>query len=544
VRLALAAAAAALVLAGCGQSGGGAQRSVCPPGKLCFHAANQNDPETLDPAKGSLVIEDNIISDMFVGLVTDDAAGQPIPGAAESWTTSPDGLTWTFKLRPHVWSDGVPVTADDVVFSLRRLADPKTAAQYAYFIYPIKNAQEINGGKAAPETLGVEALDDRTVRITLLHPVPYLPELLKHQSTYVLPAHVIRKWGDAWVNPGHIVSNGPYTLASWRLGDKIRLVKNPRFYDAANVCLDEVYYYPIADINSAERQVLRGELDMSNSLRSSRVEYLRKVAPDYVHTHTYLGVGYLAVNTNIPALKDKRVRLALDMALDREFYAEKLFRAGELPAYGFTPPGVANYPGGVKAYFAGWPLERRQAEARRLLAEAGYGPKNPLKLEILYSPGGSQTTIVPAIQADWRQIGVQASLAQAEGQILFSSLNARNFQVGVAGWIADYNDANTFLYLLKSTTGPQNYGDYKNPIYDALLDKADNEPDLQKRAAYLMQAEKIMVDDAANLPFYFWISRNLVNPNVSGWIDNIVDHHRKRWLCFKDADARRSAPRS
>ena len=518
------------------------QRSPCPAGKLCMHAANQNDPETLDLPKTSLVIEDNIVSDLFIGLVTDDAKGEPIPGAAESWTTSPDGLTWTFKLRPHNWSDGTPVTAQDFVFSFRRRVDPKTAAQYAYFAYVFKNGQAVNGGKAPLEALGVKALDEHTLEIDLEHPVPYLPQLLKHQVTYPTPEHVVRKWGDAWSQPGHMVSNGPYTLKSWALGDKIKLVKNPGFYDAKNVCLDEVNYYPIADPTSAERQVRRGELDLSNALRSSRVAYLRRPdqVPAYVHTATFLGIEYLALNTHVPAFKDRRVRLALDLALDREFYTGKLLRAGELPAYGFVPPGVANYPGVVKAYFADTPYAQRQADARRLLAEAGYGPGHPLKFELMYSTGSTEA-LPAAIQADFRAVGVEMSLVQAEGQILFANLNARNFQMGVAGWIADYNDANTFLYLLQSKTGQQNYGDYNNPAYDDLLEKADHEANAGVRAQYLKQAEKLMIDDAPVLPLYYWVSRNLVNPSITGWEDNIIDHHRKRWMCFKDADARRAA---
>ena len=538
VKFAVLLSVALLSLAGCETK----QRAECPAGKLCMHAANQNDPETLDPPKTSLVIEDNILSDLFVGLVTNDAAAEPIPGAAESWTTSPDGLTWTFKLRPHLWSDGTPVTAQDFVFSFRRLVDPKTAAQYAYFGYLLKNGQAINGGKAPLESLGAKALDDHTLELDLVHPVPYLAQILKHQVMYPTPEHVVRKWGDAWAAPEHMVSNGPYTLASWRLGDKIKLAKNPRFYDAAHVCLDEVNYYPIADATSAERQVRRGELDLSNTIRSSRVAYLRRPdqVPAYIHTYTYLGVGWIAMNTHIAAFRDKRVRLALDMALDREFYADKLMRAGEKPAYGFVPPGIANYPGGVKAYFADWPLARRQAEARRLLAEAGYGPKHPFRFELSYSTG-SNAAVPPAIQADLRAVGVQVTLAQAEGQVFFANLNARNFQAGWANWLADYNDPNTFLYLLQSQTGQQNYGDYNNPVYDKLLDQADHEPDAAKRAQYLQQAEQVMLDDGAILPFFFWVSRNIVNPNVTGWVDNIIDQHRKRWMCFKDADARRAA---
>ena len=531
--------AALALLAGCDER----STTACPAGKLCLQVGNEAEPISVDPPKNNSIQGDNVVSDMFVGLVTDDAAGRPIPGAALSWTASPDGLTWTFKLRPAQWSDGVPLTADDFVFALRRLEDPKTTIEYSYLGYVLKNAERVNTGKAPLEALGVRAIDPSTVELRLEHPAPYLPELLKHHIFYPVPAHVVRKWGDAWIQPAHIVTNGPYTLAAWKLGDHIRLVKNPRFYDAANVCLDEVYYYPTADSISAERRVRRGELDLSVDIQSNRIAYLRRPdqIPAYVKTYTWLGTDYLAFNTHLPKLKDRRVRQALTMAIDRDFIVGKLLRAGMEPAYAFTPPGVANYPGGAKPYWADWPLARRQAEARRLLADAGYGPAKPLKLEIKHRNTSDPTLFMPAIQADWRSIGVEASLSPNEGQIAYQAYRTRDFEVADASWIADYDDALTFLALMQSTTGAQNYGDYNNPAYDALLLKADNEPDVGRRAGYLKQAEQMMLEDASVAPVYFYISKNLVNPNITGWVPNVPDHHRKRWLCFRDAEARRAA---
>jgi oligopeptide transport system substrate-binding protein len=530
-------ALAGALLAGCEPE----VRPACPAGKLCLQAGNQAEPISLDPAKNTSIQGDNVVSDLFVGLVTSDAAGKAIPGAALSWTSSPDGLVWTFKLRPAVWSDGTPVTADDFVYSLRRLQDPKAAIEYSYLAYLVKNAEQVNAGKAPAEALGARAIDPQTLELTLEHPAPYLPELLKHHIFYPVPAHVVRKWGDAWIDPAHFVSNGPFTLGAWKLGDHIRLTKNPRFYDARNVCLDEVYYYPTVDSISAERRVRRGELDLNIDIQSNRIAYLRQPdqIPAYVHTYTWLGVDYLAFNTRLAKFKDRRVRQALTMAIDRDFIVDKLLRGGMEPAYAFTPPGVANYPGGVKPYWADWSFERRQAEARRLLAQAGYGPARPLKLEIKHRNTSDPTLFMPAIQADWRSIGVEATLAPNEGQIAYQAYRTRDFEVADASWIADYDDALTFLALMQSSTGAQNYGDYANPVYDGLLLKADNEPDAAKRADYLMQAEKMMLEDAPVAPVYFYISKNLVNPNVTGWIDNVPDHHRKRWLCFKDAAARR-----
>ena len=532
-----------LALAGCE----GKVVPTCPTGKLCIHAGNGTDPATLDPAKTQLVTEDNIISDLFVGLVTDDVHGKAMPGMAQSWTTSADGLTWTFKLRDALWSDGVPVTADDFVFSLRRLVDPKTAAEYAYFAFLIKNGAEVNAGKLPLEALGVRAIDPKTLEIVVNHPTAYLPQILKHQVTYAVPAHVVRKWGDAWSRQEHYVSNGPYTLSYWRMGDRIRLVKNPRFYDAKNVCLDEVYYYPTTDTISAERRVRRGELDIADGIAANRLPYLRKPdqIPAYVHSAPYMGVYYLAFNTHVPALADKRVRTALSMTIDRDFIAAKLLAADKNAAYSFVPPDVADYPGGAKLFYTGWPFDKRLAYARTLLAQAGYGPQHPLKVDFKTSSSGTAepSVVLAAIQSDWRSIGVQASLTQEDGQVFFSDLNVRNFEIGIAGWIADYDDATTFLMLLKSDTGAQNYGDYHNPAYDALLEQSDHTVDAKARGQVMVKAEQIALDDVGVAPIYFAFSRNLVNPSITGWIDNIMDHHRMRWVCFKDAAERRARSR-
>lgn len=522
-------AIAAIFVSSCGQKA--PSRPVCAEGKVCVAAGNGSEPATLDPHKATGTWEDRIISDMIVGLTQSDPSGEPIPGMAERWETSPDGLTWTFYLRDAVWSDGVPVTADDFVFSLRRILDPKTASEYASLLYFIKNAQPVNEGKVPPSALDVESVGPKTLIIRLEHPAPYLPELAKHQTMYPAPKHVVEKWGDAWVQPGHYVSNGAYVLKEWRLGDFVRLEKNPRFYEADSVCIDEVYYYPTNDAISAERRVKRGELDWNADIQSNRIAFLRKEVPEYVRVYTYLGVTYMAFNTNVPAFKDKRVRQALTMSIDREFITQKLLRGGQVPAYTFTPPGVANYSAAKPPYWAGWPLAKRQAEARRLLKEAGYTPQRPLRFEIKHRNTPDPMLYTPAVQADWKEIGVDAQLAQQETQIAYADYRVRAFDVADAAWVADYNDAMSFLYLQQSATGPQNYGDYKSPAYDALLAKADNEPDAAVRARYLAEAESLMLDDAPVAPIYFYVNKNLVNPKITGWVDNIIDHHRTRFLC-------------
>jgi oligopeptide transport system substrate-binding protein len=530
--------AAALALSGCQQK---AQRPACPADQVCLEYGNGTEPETLDPQKSSLLDESVIINDLMHGLTTEAPDGSVAPALAQSWTTSPDGLVWTFKLRPARWSDGVPVTADDFVYAYRRVLEPETAAIYAYLVASMfKNGQAVNAGKAPPEALGVRALGPRTLEITLEHPAPYLPELLKHLSFFPVPKHVVEKYGDQWVQPGHYVSTGPYQLVAWRLGDYIQVRKNPRFWDAASVCVDRINYYPTADVVAAERRVARGELDINTSFQSNRITRLRKTMPGYVRTHVTLATSYMVFNASgASKFRDIRVRRALSEAVDREFIANKLLRAGQVPAYSFVPPAIANYVKGPRLKWAGRSLAERQADARRLLAEAGYGPDNPLKLEIKTSNATESQLMAQSIQADWRAVGVEAALVQNEFQVAMAAYRTRDFDVAPIAWIADYNDPLTFLELVKSDTGAQNYGDYKNPAYDALLAQAAAEPDRVARAHILARAEQIMLDDEALAPLLFGVNRNLVSPRVTGWVDNAANQHRARWLCVTD---RKPAP--
>ena len=521
--------AAALVLAGCGNK---VQRPACPVGKVCLEYGNNAEPLTLDPQKSNLIDEAAIISDLIVGMTTDAPDGSPTPAMATSWETSADGLVWTFHMRDAVWSDGVPVTADDFVYAYRRILAPKTASIYAYLVYLLKNGEAVNQGKALPETLGARALDAHTLQLTLEHPAPYLPEMMKHQSFFPVPKHVIEKYGDAWVQPGRYVGNGPFRLVSWELGNRIQVAKNPKFWDAANVCIDRINYYPTPDLVSAERRVQRGELDINTSFQSNRLAHMNEVMPGYARPHTSLATSYLSFNTRtVKALQDKRVRRALSEAIDREFITRKLMRAGQIPAYSFVPPGTSNYVAGPKTAWAAMPLVQRQIEARALLAQAGYTAKHPLKLEIKTQNLTDALLLTEAVQADWRAIGVDAAIAQNDTSIAFAAYRNRDFQVGTMSWYADFNDPVTFLGLLKSDVGAQNYGDYKNPAYDALLAQSDQEPDAGKRAAILARAEQVMLDDEGIVPIYFVVNRNIVNPKITGWVANSENFHRARWLC-------------
>ena len=527
------------LVGGCQQK---VQRPACPPGQVCLEYGNNIEPATLDPQKSNLVDEGAIISNLMMGLTTDGPDAKPQPGMAASWETSADGLTWTFHLRDASWSDGVKLTAHDFVYAYRRIVDPATASNSAYLLYVLKNAQTINEGKAPIASLGAEALDDRTLRLGLEHPAPYLLGFATHRSFYPVPRHVVERHGDDWVKPGNYVSNGAYRLASWQLGSKLQVVKNPRFFDAGNVCVDRINFYPTPDAVSAERQVQRGELDIQTNFFTNRLARINAAMPGVARTHLSLATAYVSFNTrDVAALKDVRVRRALSESIDRDFITSKLLRAGQVPAYAFVPPVISNYASGEMARprtrWADMPFTQRQIEARALLAQAGYGPDRPLKIEIKISNVSDTILITEAIQADWRAIGVDVRLALNEGAVAFAAYRNRDFDVGAMSWYADFDDPVTFLGLLKSDTGAQNYGDYKNPAYDALLAKADLEPDGETRAKILARAEQLMLDDEAMAPLYYVVNRNLVSRRVTGWVDNAANFHRARFLCVREAGA-------
>ncbi len=518
------------MLAACGAP---TEEAACPAGLKCLRAGNVADPGSLDPARSFVKQDQTVINDLLVGLTTFDAAGRPVPGIAENWSVSADALTWTFRLRKARWSDGAPVTGRDFVFSLRRMADPATGASYANLTFPVLNARRVSRGEAPPEALGIEAPDDRTVVIRLEHPTPYLPDLLAHYGLLPVPEHVVRRHGDAWTAPGRYVSNGPFTLVEWRLGDRVRLAKNPRFYDAANVCLDRVDYLPINDAISAERQLKRGEIDLNASFSASRIGYLRGAGGlgAYVRTHPWTDLAYVVFNQKDPAFRDVRVRQALTMAIDRDFIAGKLLRAGQRPSDAFVPPGMGALPAAPD--WAGLPFAERQARARRLLAEAGYGPGRPLRFEMKYYFLFER--VAQVLQADWADIGVEATLQNNDIAVFFGEMQAGNFQAGFTDWIADYPDATNFLNLMRSDEPGANYGGYADRAYDALVRAAEREVDPGRRAGLLQAAERRMLQGAPIAPIWVNPSQNLVSPRLAGWVDNINDVHPKRWVCFKGA---------
>lgn len=501
-----------------------------------LHRGNGAEPGSLDPHFISGSWEFNIVGDMFLGLMTEDIRGEAIPGAAESFTRSADGRTYTFILREGAtWSDGVPVTAEDFVFSFRRILNPETAAEYASLLYVIENAQAVNSGALAPEEVGVTALDARTLKIRLTNPAPYFIELLTHFTTYPVPAHVVSAHGKEWIKPENIVSNGPYTLVEWRSKDFIRLQKNPLFYDADNVAIEEVNFYPSSDQSAALKRFRAGEIDLNTGAPPQQLDWMRENMPEELRIAPYVAVAYLAINTRRAPFDDVRIRQALAMTIERELFTDCILRAGQSPAYAFVPPGIANYSSGAEMAFKGLSRDERLAQARALLEEAGFDRRNPLRFDFSYRENTTGRRIAVLLQAMWKEIGpVQAELLRTEVRVHYNNLRAADFDVGDAGWIADYNDAQNFLFLLEGSTGQMNYGQYNNADFNRLMQEAAVEQDLGARADLLRAAEEIMLTELPLVPLYFSVSLSLVHQYVSGWEDNVTNVHRTRYMRVDD----------
>jgi oligopeptide transport system substrate-binding protein len=490
---------------------------------------NRFEPGSLDPHKINTTYEGAIVLDLFEGLTAYDADGAPGPGLAQSWSVSPDGLRYTFFLRAGLqWSDGSPLAAEDVVFSLRRLLDRKTAAPAAQLLYVIQGARAVNTGTAAPETLSVTAPDAGSVTIVLEAPAPYLPQILASPAAVMVPRAAIAAKGDAWAREG-MVSNGAFTLQAWRPNDVIMLAKNPRYHGAASVQLARVDYVPTEDVNAGLTRFRAGDLDTQLDLPPSQLAKLKEELPTETRLTSSLLTYYLALNTTIPKLADKRVRRALSLAIDRDVLTAKVLRGGEQPAYSFVPPLVAGYTP-AQMDFAATEGQARLLEARRLLGEAGYGVGKPFSIAYAHSSNLELRRIAVIIAGMWKRIGVETALINTEGRVHFANLRQGSFEAAFVGWQADYNDAQGFLTVLDSATRQSNYARYRNPAYDALLREAGTSDNAPARAGLLHDAEALLMTDQPIIPLYYGVAKNLVARRVAGWRDNAADVHLSRYL--------------
>ena len=518
--------ALAMSMTGCSsdKSGIDSQAAAVDPNVLADTQAlvvnNGTEPESLDPHKVSGVPESTLGRQMLEGLTNTDAEGKTIPAMATSWE-SEDNKVWTFKLRDAKWSNDDPVTAEDFVYSMRRLVDPNTASPYSSYLVDAKvvGADQIVDGKAGIETLGVKAIDDKTLQITLSEPVPYFPDMLIHNSVKPVHKKTVEAFGDKWTAPENIVVNGPYKPTQWQINDKIVLTRNASYYDDANTTIDTVTFLPIPSSTTDVARYQAGEIDVTyNEIPTEQFASLKEQVGDQLTVSPYLCTYYYEFNTVKPPFNDPNVRRALALALDRDTIADKVIGQGQMAAYQLTPPAtngdIANSP-----EWSTWDQEKRVTEAKKLLTEAGYSDSNPLTFELLYNTNDNHKKTAVAATSLWKQaLGfVDVTLTNKEWKTYLDTRRNGNYQIARAGWCGDYNEASAFLNIAKSDNSG-NYGKYNNANFDSLMAqtlKAGVSP--EQRANLYKQAEAQLDQDMGLLNIYHYVSPRLVKPYVIGF---------------------------
>ena len=486
---------------------------------------NGAEPETIDPALITGQPEGRVANALFEGLLTFDAQGKPQPGMAESWEISEDGRVYTFRMRENmVWSDGTPLTARDFVSSWRRTLDPSTASEYAYQLHYIKNAKAFNEGEITDfAQVGVGAPDDRTLRVALENPTPFFLDLCAFVTLLPVPLHAIEEHGDNWIKPGKLVSNGAYTLESWRLNDRIRLRKNPRYWNADKVAMETIDVIPVSKANTAFNLYASGQADLMMDKGLVPPALLSEIKKrDDFHAAPFLGTYFLRYNCEKGPFTDPRVRRAFSLVIDKPSIVERITRAGELPADSFVPPGAAGYEPYDECG------KQDIAEAKRLMAEAGYpGGEGFPMVNYLYSEGELNEAIAIELQSMWRrELGVNVQLLRQEWKVYLNSMSRLDYDIARSSWVGDYPDPNTFLDMFV-TGGGNNRTGWSDPRYDGLIAEAAAETDPAKRFAILRAAEKILVCEQAPIcPLYFYVGIQLYDADKLGGIaGNVLDEH-------------------
>lgn len=484
-------------------------------GVLRFNLAGE--PKTLDPHLSTGVLENYVIYQLIEGLMLVDEKGNAKPGMAEKWAVSEDGTSYTFTLRQATWSNGDPVTAQDFVYGWRRCLDPKTAAEYAYQLYPLKGAQEFNTGRSAdPGSIGAVAESDRVLTVHLNHPTPYFLPLLSHYAFAPLNEKWVTAHPDWSANPSAYLVNGPFKLKEWRHRDRIILEKNPGYYNAGTVGLDAIDMSIIANESTALLQYETGKLDLLVEVPLPDLPRL-KTSKEF-HTVPYLGTYYIALNNGQKPFNDARVRKAFAIAIDRTQITRAILRGGQPEAFGIIPPGIEMTGAGDYRKTTGNMFSTNVAEAKKLLAEAGYPNGRGLPpVKYLYNDMEMHRTIAEAMQRMWQvNLGVRVTLQVQEYKTYLQTLHSKNYQMARAGWIADFSDPMAFLDMYESGAGNNNFA-YSNAAFDKLLESIRATADPAKRLQQIQSAEKILIgQDMAVIPLYYYVKQYLAKPVVKG----------------------------
>ena len=482
------------------------------------------EPDSLNIHQAQGLAAVNLLRDLREGLLTFDPNGEPVPGQAASWQVFDDGKRYRFTLRPDArWSNGDQVTAADFVRGWRHAFSKENPAATAGLLQSILNANEILAGTMDVSKLGIIAVEPGLLDVLLTEPAPWILEILTHPVSY--PLHPASLDDPRWAPV-----NGAYTLDEWIPRASLRLQRNPEYYASESVAMDTVEYFPIEEPAAELSRYRAGELDITETIPAGRFKWLQtNLAPD-LHVHPYLGSFWLGLNSRHPALGfSADLRRALALAIDRETLARVVLGAGEIPAWSVVPPGINSYEPANMAE-AGWTQEQREAEAIRLFRKSGLGRHEPLMLELRYNTSGVHRRVAVAVSAMWKQVlGVLTELINEEWKVFVN-----NRKMGVVtevfrgGWIADYADPTSFLDLFISGNA-LNTNFYANAAFDQMMESAQLKGGAA-RERLLREAEVLLLQDMPVIPLYFYVSRHLVNPRMTGFADNVRDIHLSRYL--------------
>lgn len=519
-------AAAVFLADGCGRRTTQAEAGIADQ---TLHLGNGSEPTDLDPHVVVSFNDFNLVQALFEGLTAiDELTSQPVPAAAERWETSDDGLVWRFHLRPGArWSNGDPLTAQDFVFSIRRALSPKLASDYAYVLYPIRNAAAFNAGRLADfSQVGARAVDGRTLELTLERPAPFLASSLALPAWFPVHQPSIARLGSAedranpWTRPGNLVGNGPFTLTEWSPHNRIVVSRNPQYWDAGHVRLSRIVFYPIENAVTQEAAFRAGQLHITSDVPLAKIGVYRRESPAALRIDPFLDSAFLRFNVKRPALADRRVRQALSRAFDRTALVRDVALGGQLPARRLTPPAIPGYepPAGVPDDFA---------EARRLLAEAGYpGGRGFPKIEIMFASLELNQRLLEAVQQMWRrELGIEATLANKEQRVWLADERRLNYDVSFAHWMGDYVDPGTYLELFTSDSGNNSTG-WADGRYDELVRAAGAELSPATRSDLYRRAESLLLEEAPIAPLFFNTRVFLCHPAVRNWHPALLGIHR------------------
>jgi oligopeptide transport system substrate-binding protein len=498
-----------------------------------LYLGNGSEPRDLDPHVVVSYNDFNIVLALFEGLTNiDERTSQPVPGVAERWETSADGLTWTFYLRPDArWSNGDPVTARDFVFSVHRALSPRLASEYAYVLYPIRNAEAFNAGRLTDfSQVGVRAVDDHTLEYRLARPAPYLAAAATLPAWFPVHRASIEKLGRfddrtvPWTRPGVMVCDGPFRLQEWSPNNRVVVVRNPDYWDAARVRLHRIVFYPIENANSQEAAFRAGQLHITSDVPLAKIAAYRREHPAELRIDPFLDTAFFRFNTRRRPFNDPRVRQALARALDRTALCRDVLLGGQQPAHCLTPPNTAGYTAraGIPDDFAG---------ARRLLAEAGYpGGRGFPRVAIQFATLELNQRLLEAVQQMWRrELGIEVTLANKEQRVWLTDERQLNYDISYAHWIGDYVDPSTYLELFTADSGNNSTG-WANPEYDRLVRAAAAELDPARRNELFQQAEALLLREAPIAPIFFGTRVYLCSPAVRNWYPSLLGVHQYKYV--------------